>query len=133
MNVNSVSCERNTGTKVRKGGLRFTKLGLSKCHSWQSLLTQRDRREWCSMQNTWKLVRRNYPWLSSRDTYESSNEESDLGDLDFKDKMTLSYESLSLGDDFRNLFGRDYHSILVRKEYRDMFDHISARRAKRLA
>jgi hypothetical protein len=52
-------------------------------------------------------------------------------DLDFNDKMsnimvdTVYYESLSLGPSFCDFFNKGYSSILVRKEYHDMFQHIS--------
>jgi hypothetical protein len=64
--------------------------------------------------------------------HEGSNEgldqESDLADSDSDagmSKVAVSYESLSLGPDFPDFFTDGYHSIMVRKEYRDMLQHIS--------
>ncbi|KIL59621.1 hypothetical protein M378DRAFT_998213 [Amanita muscaria Koide BX008] len=65
----------------------------------------------------------------SDDTSEGSNEElDDASDLDFNDNCTVSYEPMSLGPGFDDFFDEGHSSILVRKEYRDMFKHISTLR-----
>ena len=59
------------------------------------------------------------------DTSEESEEVSNLDNSDSNNMKTIFYESLSLGHDFCDFFQNDYHSILVREEYRDMLRHIS--------
>ena len=59
---------------------------------------------------------------------EGLDQESNLVDSDFDagmSKAAVSYESLSLGPDFHDFFTKGYHSVMVRKEYHDMFQHIS--------
>lgn len=65
----------------------------------------------------------------SGDTSEGLNKGLDKeSELDFDNEMTkctVSYESLSLGPGFHKFFDKYHSSILIRKEYRDMFQHIS--------
>ena len=59
---------------------------------------------------------------------EGRDEESDLDNPDSDNRMTtltVSYKFLSLGPEFPDFFGEGYFSILIRKEYNDMFLHIS--------